>query len=74
MQPSPVVVVRRLPSGRWRWHFVDDEAGVSLASNHTFDDPDSAERSAAAAYPGLPIERASDVVASRRKPISERPG
>lgn len=58
MSRAQAVVVRRLPSGRWRWHFIDEGAGVSLASNHTFDDSDSAERSATAAYPDLPIERA----------------
>jgi hypothetical protein len=52
-----VVVVRPLPSGRWRWHFIDEASGVSLASNHTFDDVDSAERSARAAYPELTIGR-----------------
>ncbi len=76
MHPSPVVVVRRLPSGRWRWHFVDEGAGVGLASNHTFDDPDSAERSAMAAYPDLPIERAgaeqTGAETSQDEPASDR--
>ena len=59
-QPDRAFIRLRQEADGWWWSYVEPGAGLELLGNRPFESRRAAMRSAATAYPGVPVLGASD--------------